>query len=399
MGLIGCPPPQGGTTSGGGSSSSGGSTSGGGGTAAQPRLSNRCAQASFSASEAARKVSTFLRATAAFSNASADLADSLFDVCKSVGRELGMSEAELSGDLRGTCDAVAAKVRSELQAAQSEANLRVDVFAQPPRCEVTLDAYARCAAECDATVTPGELEVNCEGGYVYGRCEAECQGSCAVDVSGQCSGACEGTCQGGCTGVCQGSCEGTCSAYGPDGQCNGSCDGTCYGTCSAGCNGSCEGSCWVEGQASCEGMCRGGCSVDYQEPRCTGHYRAPEVDVDCQASCEARLQADAQCQPGELEVRVTGDVDAAADRVARLRAALSQFRQLAVIREKARHVKEAGEDLVAAARRLRGAGQAGADAVLCLAEAAAVIPNAMASVSVSVEVSVSVSASASVQAQ
>ena len=346
--------------------------------------------ATFEASAAARRVSTFLRATADFTRATADLESGLLDTCKSIGGALGMSAGELSGDLRTTCMAVRDKVRAEMAAVGE--GIEIQVIATPPRCEVSIEAYAGCVAECDVNVQPGSLEVQCEGGEIVGQCSAECQGSCAVEVRGRCQGRCDGTCSASCSGSCYGTCEGNCAATNADGQCEGRCDGTCHGTCSAGCQGTCEGTCWVEGQASCQGECRGGCSVEYTRPRCETDYTPPQVDADCHASCDARFQAQAQCQPGELQVNVTGTED---ERVARLRAAFQHFRQLGVLKERARRVRDAGQELVASARRLRGTAQAGVEALACVAEAALVIPNAAASVSVSVEVSVSVSASAS----
>ena len=382
-GLLGCPPGMG---------TGGGGGGGGGSAGGEANLSRECSSPDFGAGAAARKVSAFLGATARFTTAAADLQSSLFDVCRQMGESLGMSSGELSGDMRGTCDAVSAKLREELQAVRGQAT--VEIYAAPPRCEVRAEAYASCAASCEVDVDPGAVEMTCEGGYIYGECSAQCQGECAVDVQGRCAGECSGTCSGGCTGTCQGTCEGTCSSRGADGQCNGSCDGTCHGSCSAGCQGSCEGECWVSGQASCQGSCRGGCSVEYQEPRCTGSYRAPSVSADCNASCEASVQAEASCEPGQFEMRVSGGADEA--QVERLRAAFRHFAQLGVIKEKLRRLRDSGRALVDTARNLRGMREAGLQAIACVTEAAAVIPNAAANVSVSVEVSVSVSASASV---
>ena len=38
----------------------------------------------------------------------------------------------------------------------------------------TIDAMASCVAECDASVEPGSVEVQCEKGKLSGTCEAEC---------------------------------------------------------------------------------------------------------------------------------------------------------------------------------------------------------------------------------
>jgi len=315
-----------------------------------------------------------------------------------MGRALGMAGGELSGGTRAVCDAVSSKLHDELTAVRAQASLRIDVVAQPPRCEISVDAYASCAAQCDVDVDPGEVSVQCEGGDMVGQCSGSCSGSCQVDASAGCAGSCEGTCSAGCTGVCQGSCEGTCSATGADGQCNGRCDGTCHGSCSAGCQGSCSGECWVDAHASCQGQCRGSCSVEFTEPHCTGTVRPAHVSADCQASCDARLNAEASCEPGRVEVVVTGDVSSdLAPRLERVRAALrAGYGQLLVTGEKLRRVRQSGRAMVDAAGRLRGTGRdLGLNAVACMTEAASTVPNALAKVSVSVDIQVSVTASVS----
>jgi len=388
LAMVGCPP--GGTMPGSGGA---GSTSGG----ESGELSSAC-QADFGATAAAAKLEAFLGATASFVHAANDLDGSLKANCVSMGRALGMAGGELSGGTRAVCDAVSSKLHDELTAVRAQASLRIDVVAQPPRCEISVDASASCAAQCDVDVDPGEVSVQCEGGDMVGQCSGSCSGSCQVDASAGCAGSCEGTCSAGCTGVCQGSCEGSCSATGADGQCNGRCDGTCHGSCSAGCQGSCSGECWVDAHASCQGQCRGSCSVEFTEPHCTGTVRPAHVSADCQASCDARLNAEASCEPGRVEVVVTGDVSSdLAPRLERVRAALrAGYGQLLVTGEKLRRVRQSGRAMVDAAGRLRGTGRdLGLNAVACMAEAASTVPNALAKVSVSVDIQVSVTASVS----
>lgn len=378
--LLGCPAGLGG---------GGARTSGGEG------LSRSCASGDFGVSAAARRVSGFLSATGRFTAAAGELQSSLINVCKDMGGELGMSDSELNGDVRFACDAVSSKLREEIDAVRGSGNVTISVAAAPPRCEISMEAYAECAAGCDVNVEPGDVQMECSGGEVVGTCSAECQGSCAVEVEGQCTGACEGTCGGGCTGTCDGTCEGTCSSTNADGSCNGTCDGTCHGTCSAGCEGGCEGNCWVEGQASCSGECRGGCSVEYTEPRCDTQVRPANIDADCEASCDASLGAQATCEPGRAEVTITGDLGEMTDRAERLRAALGRIGDLRLIKHRLERLKQTGEQLVSSARRLGNVREAGLQAIACITEAAGVLPGAVGSVSVSVEVSVSVSASAS----
>lgn len=383
LGLMGCPP--GTTLPGAGNISGGGEASG------------QCG-GDFGAGNEAQKLEAFLLATAAFTGNAADLQTSLWDTCKRMGVELGIPEGDLQGDMRAACDLVSAKIRSEMTDLRAQARLTLSIAATPPRCEVRMDAYAQCAAECQANVDPGQVQVECEGGEIVGTCSAECTGRCAVDVQGECSGKCEGTCEGGCTGQCNGTCEGRCRSQGPDGQCQGRCDGTCHGSCSAGCRGSCSGKCEISGQASCSGECRGGCSVAYQEPRCTGTVRPPSVEAECKASCDARLNAEAHCEPGGVTVVIKGSIDSnIEDRVNRLRRTLEQsWGSLLAIREKLQRLSASGQELARTAGDIPGAvGSLGLRAVSCATEAAAALPRAVGSVGVSVEVSVSVSASAS----
>ncbi len=374
-----------------GSMSGTGSGTAGGGA----QLSSQCANPDYGVSSAARKVSAFLAATSRFASASAELEGSLKSTCAAMGRELGMSG--LDGDVRSTCDAVSQQIRSEVQGLRAQANVQIAVQAEPPHCQISVDAYAQCAAECEVDVDPGQVDIQCEGGYIAGECSAQCQGQCDVGAQARCQGSCEGTCQGGCSGVCQGACEGQCSSRDAEGNCNGRCEGTCHGTCSAGCQGSCEGSCWVDAHARCEGSCRGGCSVEYEEPYCTGEVRPPSVSAECQASCDARLNAQAECEPGHVEVVIQGAAGVDQERAERLRRALAAgWGDLQVIRARLGYIRESGRGLIDAGGNLRGVGrELGVGAVACITEAASIIPAAVGSVGVSVEVSVSVSGSVS----
>lgn len=371
----------------------GGSGSARGASEGSATLSSQCANPNFGISSAARRVSTFLGATARFASASASLDASLRQTCERMGRELGL---RVSGDTQTTCHAVARALREEMDALRTEAGVEIVVNAAPPRCEVSMEAYASCTAECEVDVDPGKVELECRGGYVAGQCSGECTGQCDVGATAVCEGACEGTCSGGCTGTCNGRCDGRCSAVNAAGECVGSCDGTCYGTCSAGCKGSCDGSCWAEAHASCRGTCRGGCSVEYERPYCTGEVEPPRVSAECQAGCDARMHAEAQCTPGKVDVAITGGRVVDSPRATRVRRALQAGHgELAAIRASLGYLRRAGRDLVSATADLRGTGrELGVGAVACITEAASVVASASASVSVSIEVSASVSASA-----
>jgi hypothetical protein len=333
----------------------------------------------FGATAAAAKLESFFAATLAWQDAAMSVQRDLVTACQTTGRALGMPEADLADSggtegLRIVCSAVETRLRSEMAALRDASHAEFQVDSRPPHCEVSVDAYGSCMAECEATVDPGSVEITCEGGEIRGSCDAQCTGRCAVQVDASCSGTCEG------------SCEGTCSARNADGSCAGTCDGTCHG------------SCVVEGQASCTGECRGGCSVQYREPYCTGQIRRPTASARCRASCDARIEATARCTPGETHVSMSGGLDAEGQaRLARVQAAIQGgVSQILALRTRVERLRTSGAEIVRAAPEIPSSAAAvGINAVVCATAAAAAVADASASISVSVEVSVSVSGSVS----
>lgn len=374
---------------------------GGGGT-----LTGGCG-GDFGATAAANKLEAFLMSTDRFVTAANEVSTSLRDTCLRIGQSLGIPAAEMQPtgeqtDTEAACHRVATELRSIMADARAAAGVTVALEMVPPQCEVSMDAYASCAAQCQADIQPGELEARCEGGEIRGTCTGNCTGRCAVEVSGQCGGACEGTCTGSCTGVCRGTCDGQCSARGPDGQCNGTCRGTCTGTCSAGCTGTCTGTCEVSGQAQCSGECRGGCSVAYTEPRCTGRVVPPRVDADCRAACDARVNAQARCTPARAHLRVTGNLSGdLAARVERARTAIeSNYEQILTLRARVERLASSASEFVSSLREVSGAvGELGVRAGTCAVAAVTGAARAAASVQVSVRVSIEVSGSVSAGAR
>lgn len=351
----------------------------GGGGAAATVLNTQC-RGDFGAGAAAQKLEAFMATTYAYSQAANDVQRTLLDSCRSMGRELGMDQAELAGTgpeaTRRVCHVVSERLQSEMEAIRATAAIAVDVQTQPPRCEVSVDAYARCAATCEVEVEPGSVDIQCQGGELRGRCSAECSGRCALDVNARCEGFCEGMCQG------------TCAARAEDGSCAGACDGTCRGRCV------------TEVTGGCSGECRGGCSVEWQEPYCTGSITPPNVSADCRAACDARMDAEVNCQPGQVEVTIDGELEAdMAERAARVRAAIrTGAGTILTLRARLQRLRRSGEQVLRLARDLPGAvGNIGVGAAACAAASIEVLRASTMSVSVSVEVSVEVSGSLQVQ--
>jgi hypothetical protein len=367
--LAGCPALR-------GSGAGGRRTSSGGGT-----VGAKC-RGDFGATNAAAKIEAFLGAAAEFGDAAIEIQNDLLGACQRMGRALGVAEADLAGTgsdgVRDVCGVVNERFRSELQAIRAASSVQVTVETRPPHCEVSVDAYAQCAAECEANVDPGSIEIQCEGGELRGRCSGSCTGRCAVEVTGQCSGVCEGMCDGRCTQTAA----------------DGSCAGTCEGTC--------RGDCVVEASASCQGECRGGCSVEFQEPYCTGEVRPASVSARCRASCEARVEAHARCEPGEARMTVSGGVDPAMQpRVEAVQTAVREgLGAILTMRARLERMTTAGRQIARIAPELpNAAATVGIGAVACATSAAGAVAESMSSVSVSLEVTVSISASASVSSR
>lgn len=351
------------------------SRAGGGAT-----LSSQC-RGDFGASATANQFEAFMRATHEFNQAALSAQNTMLEACQRMGRELDMPAAQLSGSgpegTRSVCNAVAQYVRSEMHAVRAASATTVELRTQPPRCEARFEAYADCAARCDARVTPGEVELRCEGGELRGGCEGQCSGRCAVNVEARCEGRCEGAC------------EGTCSARAADGSCAGQCDGTCRGQCVAD----------VSGQ--CSGECRGSCSVEWEAPYCTGEYRPPQVSAECRAACDAHVEASMECQPGRAELVVSGGPDAEAQaRAEKLRAAVATgLATILTVRERVQRLQDSGRVVLAQLQRLPDAvRELGVSAAACSTAAVAGLTESLAAVSVTMEVSVSVSASFSASA-
>jgi len=265
----------------------------------------------------------------------------LASACRSIAQDLDTPAADIDAvetqansqkpddaqktRMNGFCD-LAVKAITKIK---GEAQATVKVVVQPPKCEISASAKANCQAKCDVSgkceakaelkCTGGKLEVSCEGSckaevaggeiQCEGSCSAECSGSCTAQGGVACQGKCEGTCEGaggaGTSGVdaqgnCQGTCKGSCSVTKPGVQCQGSCKGGCKGECKASaptakvkCDGKCEGK---AEPLKCDGKLEGGCNVD----------------AKCNGSCDASVQAKAECTPPGITVEITGNASGAA---------------------------------------------------------------------------------------
>jgi hypothetical protein len=271
--------------------------------------------------------------------------------CKTMGRDLGIPEQAMAPkrdepgeSARAACGALSAQIDWILRQ-----GIQVKVQAQPPQCQADFQAKAQCEGQCNVQVDPGQIVAQCEPARL--------------------SGYCQGKCEGRCEGKCNGQCNGQCSATDAQGRCVGSCNGTCSGGCDATCHAKCEG--------------------QWQAPKCEGYVQGPSASGDCQASCSARASLRAQCTPGQVNVAVSSNAEMAMRLAATLRANLPYLIEAEVGLGK-RVLGDVKAVVDIGGRLPRVIGDAGAQAVACVAAAA------HASVQASVRVNVSVQASANV---
>lgn len=274
----------------------------------------------------------------AFAQASSDLAATataaLHDVqaaCRNIAVELGAPQADIvtaesQPDRERTtalCGLAVAQIKTRVTA-----RVQLAVAFEPPVCEISVQAAARCEGQCSASGTC-DVKVNppvCRGGRLTVVCRGECTRP-QVNASLHCEGTCTGNCRGECVaqgGVrCNGRCDGTCTADGSTtgqafdarGNCIGTCQGTCHATppgvrCEGACNGDCDASCRAEANATV--TCDGNCSGDYEPLRCEGGTLEGGCDVQasCKANCRASAAARAECRPPSIKVIPQIAVDA-----------------------------------------------------------------------------------------
>jgi hypothetical protein len=263
------------------------------------------------------------------------------------------------------------------------ANGTITVTIQPPSCQFSASAQAKCEGSCSANVMCeaelGDVEARCDPGQLSGKCDGACSAKCegSANLAVTCDGVCEGTCEG--------TCAGNCSATGPGGECRGACD--------AQCSGQCRGSCTMSGGANvaCEGNCTGGCDVQLRAPRCTAELTPPSAmcqgEAECSGSCKASASAKAECTPGSVEIEAQGNIDATA--IASLKLNLPKILMIAqargeVLLQNAQVVVELGATVSARAPDLS------VKAGLCVLPAAAAIATSLANLEASVSASASI---------
>lgn len=295
---------------------------GGGDSGVDP---NSCGN--YAASEAGHKLKAFLEATAQLSADTNRVVDVVRESCTIMGKELGMSPADLGGQTKDVCAKVYGQIDANLKVAfKGKAALKIDY--KPAVCRVNVEATAKAAAECE--------------------------GKASADVGASCSGTCNGRCEG--------TCAGSAGTSGSGGECHGQCKGTCHG--------SCEGHANVEASAQCKASAQVKANADIQ---CT----EPELKIEA----DAKLVVD----DGKAKATIAA-MRAGLPKILSVKARLEPMKfAVKAWADSAAELKNAGGKLANSFKEqaLCVSGQ--------IAAAASLIGNIQANVSVSVEVSASAS--------
>jgi modification target Cys-rich repeat protein len=340
------------------------------GNAACPEMANgSAANASFEAdAHANATLQAFVSAAGDLQATASKIEGEVAAACERMGADLGVPPAQMQpqqgqSKVQAACGAVSARMDAILQAGASAS---VKASFTPPECRVNADVAASCRGQCNANVDPGDAQLNCEPGHLYGKCDATC--------SGGCDGTCQGTCEGQCAGAADAkAATGAGAAGNANGQCNGQCKGTCRGSCSA--------------------DCHGGCSASFKAPKCDLQARGPSASGSCEGSCKAKANITAQCTEPKVSVQANVNTGEMGALTRTLEANLP-----VLIKAQIGYGKRLAGDIDALVRT--GAelptalGHVAAHTGACIAAAANACLQAQASISVSVQASASVSGKA-----
>jgi hypothetical protein len=299
------------------------------------------------------KVKTFVAASRDLVAVSVQMENEAAEACRRMAADLGASPMEMTArdpnqpgaQAQAACGAAAARIDAILRQ-----GVQIQVSVVPPACQANLQAKARCDGACSAQVDPGRVVAQCDPARL--------------------SGYCNGTCQGQCDANCRGQCQGQCSAPGPNGQCAGHCAGNCVGTC--------------------DGVCHAHCAGNWQAPQCQGYVEPPSADAECNASCNAQADFQASCTPAAVDVRSSPNADLALRLAATLRVNLPLLlhAELALGKRLAGSVRTV---VNVGAQLPRVVGDAGIEALACVAASSSACAKASARIDVSVQASASVS--------
>lgn len=157
--------------------------------------------------DAGRKLHAFLDATKTLQKASNDMLVEVKASCDEMGKDLGLSDADLKGDPKAVCDKVWKTVEGNMSVAV-KAKAAFKVVVKPAVCKVDVSASASAAASCEGSAS-ANVTAQCTG-HCGGKCEGTCEGG--TSSGGVCSGQCKGKCEADCQGAADVNASAQCKA-------------------------------------------------------------------------------------------------------------------------------------------------------------------------------------------
>jgi hypothetical protein len=127
----------------------------------------------YAAVDAGRKLKAFLQATKDLETTTVETVKVVKQSCIMMGQELGMSEADLSGETNDICPRVITTYQNNLKVSL-KASAKLSVKYKPAVCKVDAQLAAKASAECEGSATAGT------GGNSGG---GQCKAAGAVNAS------------------------------------------------------------------------------------------------------------------------------------------------------------------------------------------------------------------------
>jgi hypothetical protein len=168
----------------------------------------------YAASEAGARLKAFLVAITDLQTKANETVEVVKTSCKMMGKELGMSDADMEGETKDVCAKVWNAYNENMKVAvKSKAAFKMKYT--PAVCKVDVSATAEVAAKCEGKAS-ADVGATCSG-TCRGKCEGKCEGSGKAGTggnaaSGECGGECKGTCKGECEGHADVKASGQCKA-------------------------------------------------------------------------------------------------------------------------------------------------------------------------------------------
>jgi len=152
----------------------------------------------YAAMEGGARLKAFLTSVQDLAAATEETVKVVKQSCVMLGKDLGMTDADLGGEAKEVCAKVWGTIDNNMKVAmKGKAALKITY--KPAVCRVNIEASAKAAAECEGKAS-ADVGAKCSG-VCRGKCDGQCAGKAGTaGTAGECGGECKGTCRGQCEG-------------------------------------------------------------------------------------------------------------------------------------------------------------------------------------------------------